>query len=122
MQAETVARGIAINRTLIGTALALAPEQASRGWIGSDSKIPGAQLMTRGFGARDLAIGIGTLWALNQQAARRPWVSAGLISDAMDLVATLAVRESLPWSGRVVAAGMAGGSALLDAWLLLELD
>ncbi len=117
MDAETVARNFALNRVLIGTAFAVAPERSVRGWIGRDAGRPGAQLLTRGLGARDVAIGLGTLRALRQGDSPQPWAVAALMSDAIDLAATLAVATSLPRSSRLVGVGMAGGSTLLGLWL-----
>lgn len=121
MDAETVARNFALIRVVIGTAFAAAPERSVRSWIGPDAGRPGAQLVTRGLGARDVAIGLGTLRALRQGDSPGPWTVAALLSDAIDLVATLAVAGSLPRSARLVGVGMTGGSTLLGLWLARKL-
>jgi hypothetical protein len=56
----------------------------------------------RAFGVRDLALGLGTLQALDGAAPARPWVSLGMVCDLADLVATalafraIGARRALP--------------------------
>ncbi len=52
----------------------------------------------------------------------RPWIIAGLASDIVDLAATLEARDELPRAGPPLGPFIAGGSALLGAWLLTQLD
>ena len=52
----------------------------------------------------------------------RPWIIAGLASDVVDFAATLEARNELPDLGRRLVPFIAGGSALLGAWLLTQLD
>ena len=57
----------------------------------------------------------------NAEAAK-PWIAACLVADAVDLGATLAVRDQLPRKGAVAVSVVAAGSVLLGAWLLSALD
>jgi hypothetical protein len=45
-----------------------------------------------------------------------------MVADLVDLGATLAVRERLPSQGAAAVSALAGGSALVGAWLLSALD
>src|SRR3954451_16286041 len=75
MDARTIARGIAIGRIAIGAAIVAAPARFTRGWVGEVATQPGAQAISVALGARDVAVGIGSLLALERGAdarARRP--------------------------------------------------
>jgi len=122
VDAKLVARSLAGNRALIGAGLALLPKLASRGWVGpQQSEAPGAQLLARATGARDLGIAAGVLTTVESRRKRGAWLRAQLLADAVDFGATLAVARSLPPSARAVGLGMSGGSTLVAAWLVREL-
>ena len=78
-------------------------------------------MYSRALGIRDAAIGLGVL-AHSDPERLRPWLIAGLASDIVDLAATLEARDELPSLGRNAVPFIAGGSALLGAWLLTRLD
>jgi hypothetical protein len=87
-------RTIAAGRVVVGVALVALPGTAAGTWIGPVAKDPAAKVMTRAMGARDLAIGLGTLHALQEGASARTWSLAGAASDAVDAAATvLAIRH-----------------------------
>jgi hypothetical protein len=73
----------------------------------------------RALGARDLALGLGALAALQRPAAEpgsaSAWVAAGALSDALDVVASLASWRELPRIGRWLVVASAGGAALAGA-------
>jgi hypothetical protein len=104
MDDQRMATALAVGRIAIGSALLAAPVLAGRGWIGDTVERPGAQAVMRGFGARDVAIGAGLLAAVRGGAPTRPWLLAGMLADAADAVATLAVRDRLPGSAAGVLA------------------
>ena len=60
----TTARAIGAGRAAIGVALLAAPGPAAKRWLGDVSERPGAQVAISGVGARDLVLGLGTVWAL----------------------------------------------------------
>ena len=120
MDPATIARLAAATRAAIGVALLAAPGPAAKRWLGDDE--PGAQVAVSGLGGRDLAIGLGTLWALGgRRRAPRAWLLAGGAADAADLVATIRSREGLSSAAVAGTAALAGGSAVLHAWLQSEL-
>jgi hypothetical protein len=114
MEATTVARQLALGRIVLGGALAVAPGLATRMWLG-DAGTP-AKVLGAGFGARDVALGVGLWRALDSGADTRPWLLAGAVGDVADLAATLAARRSLPRLGRVGVAAVATTGAALGFW------
>jgi hypothetical protein len=114
-----VARLVAAGRVGFGVALALSPERVTTPWLGTDAARPGTRVVTRGLGARDLALGAGALAATG--ADLPAWVAAGIVADAADLAATLAGGDSLPLAGRVLVGGVASGGVALGGLALAGL-
>ncbi len=101
----------------------LLPELFTRTWLGGrDAQRTSTKVITAGFGARDLAIGVGTARALGAGYGARPWLLAGVVGDLADLVATLRGRDDLPAVGVATIAVIASGSTALGVWLLRALD
>jgi hypothetical protein len=88
-QAQIAARTLAAGRVVAGAALLATPDLAAQ-WAGDDARSPGARLITRGLGARDAALGLGTLAAAGDPAQLRRWLLASTVCDAADFAATLA--------------------------------
>src|SRR5829696_928813 len=106
MDPATIARGAAAARAGIGVALLAAPGPVAK----------------RGLGGRDLALGLGALWALGgRRRGSRAWLISSGAADIADLVATLRSRRGLSTAAVAGTAALAGGSALLHAWLQSEL-
>ena len=97
---RAVAKAIAAGRIALGTSYSLAPGLALRLWPGrgSDSD-PGSRFLARSTGVRDLAIGMGTLFALQKDAPVRGWLEAGMLADAGDAVAVVLGIRHLPRAG-----------------------
>ena len=78
-----------------------------------------ARVFGRALGARDLALGLGALAALqspaDQPGSASAWVAAGALSDALDVVASLSSWRELPRVGRWLVGVSAGGAALAGA-------
>ncbi len=89
-------------------------------WLGRDAGRPGTQVATRGLGARDLALGAGTLAA--SESALRPWVAASILGDVADLIATVKAGDSIPVAGRVLVGSLAAGATVLGAAALAGLS
>ena len=113
MTPRTLARAIAAGRVGFGLALLAIPERAAGPWLGPDDAArPGTGVALRGLGARDLALGMGTLTAAD--GALPAWVAASVLGDLGDLVAT-ATTTSLPRPGRVAVSALAGSAVALGA-------
>jgi hypothetical protein len=121
VDARTAATGFALGRALIGAALVATPSKASEGWIGPEADLPTTQVVTRALGARDLAIAVGTLAAVRGDADPTGWLVAGVVSDTVDLGATLAAGDALPPTGRYGVAALAAGAVVTGLALLRAL-
>ena len=107
-----LARLLAIGRIAIGVGLLVAPTRIGRGWVGEPATSGGGKVALRALGARDLALGYGTIRALDSgDPTLRSWVTAGGLCDLSDTAATLVAFRSLPKRGRVLALVLAGGAA-----------
>jgi hypothetical protein len=104
--------GIAIGRIAIGAGLIVAPERAARGWVGRDAGRPGTQVLGRGLGVRDVALGVGGLLALRRGEDATAWLQGAAFADAVDLGATVVAGSDLPIAGRIGTVVMAGGGAV----------
>jgi hypothetical protein len=104
-------------RIAVGAAFVLFPGLAGRMWIGAPAASRPVKVLARAFGARDLAIGLGVVIALDRGTPVRGWIEAGAFSDAVDTAASLLAGGSIPaairWPAIVVgAASTATGSSL----------
>jgi hypothetical protein len=128
MDTRKAATLLAANRVAIGAALAAMPGLTTRGWIGAHAENPGAKLMARAAGGRDVGLGGGILYALARPASRRrrraalrPWLEAAALADLVDMLATVAARRALSPTGLALGVGVAGASAAAHVWLREEL-
>ena len=114
MEVRTLAQGLALNRVLFGLGFVLAPRSA-RAWVGRAAEKPGARVLTRALGVRDLALGAGALAALGDGGSAKPWFAGQLAADMTDFAATWRVRDDLPGPAAAFALAMAAGSAAIAA-------
>jgi hypothetical protein len=91
-------------------------------WTGSEDADFPVDLVARGMGARDIALGVGTLIALESGANPRGWLEAGALADAGDAIGTLAAWGDLPGLRRLLLLASEVGAALLGAQLAAALD
>src|ERR671925_874450 len=92
---------ISIGRFVFGVAFIAKPTLMDRAWIGKQARVPGAQLLARAVGARDLVLGLGGLQALTRDdGSARPWLGAGAVCDAVDFGATWAAGRTIPRQAR----------------------
>jgi hypothetical protein len=110
---------VAAGRVALGVTALAWPSIPARPWVGAAADDVAARVFGRALGARDLALGLGALAALQGPAAQagpaRVWVAAGALSDALDVVATLSSWHELPRVTRWLVAASAGGAALAGA-------
>jgi hypothetical protein len=122
MQARDFALAHARGRMLVGAAFVLAPGLAGRLWIGRDAARRPVTVLARAFGVRDLALGLGVVIALDRGAPVRGWIEGGVLSDAVDVAATLLAGDSIPADVRRGAVALGTGSAVLGVALSRALD
>ncbi len=107
---------ISLGRLLFGVAFIAEPNLMERAWIGKQARLPGAKLLTRAVGARDLALGLGGLQALTRNdGSARPWLVAAAVCDAVDFGATWTAGQGIPRQARTGVLAIAGVSSLLSA-------
>jgi hypothetical protein len=93
---------------VIGAGLIAAPRLATATWVGKPRRSAPQGVLARAVGARDFTIGAGALATSGD--AQRAWLAAGVLCDAVDLVATIVERDELPDTAvpMIVAAAGAG--------------
>ena len=119
MDPRQLAQQFAFGRMGLGGALLAFPGVIGGLWIGrSTASRPGARVILRALGIRDLALGLGLKAALDRDAPTRGWLEAGLAADGVDLVSTLLAGDDLPLAGRLTVGAAASNGVALGAWLL----
>jgi len=118
-RALVAARALAAVRVAIGLTAWLAPKVALRPWVGNGpSEFPSVILLGRALGARDIALGAGTLLAARQARPVRGWIEAGGLADAGDSLATLMTFRDLPhtmrWAILTTTLGAAAAAAMIS--------
>jgi hypothetical protein len=110
------ATAVAAGRVAIGVTALAWPLVPARPWVGAAADDVTARVFGRALGARDLALGLGALAALQGPAtaagSARAWFAAGALSDALDVAASLASWRELPKVTRWLVVASAGGAAL----------
>jgi hypothetical protein len=81
-----------------------------------------APLFARMLGARDIALGLGTVIALDRGKPVRGWLEGSALADSGDFIACLLARDEMPQSAFAMAAAAAAGAAGLGILLSRRLD
>jgi hypothetical protein len=107
---------ISLGRFVFGVVFIAKPTLMEQAWIGKQARLPGAQLLARAVGARDLVLGLGGLQAVaREDGSARPWLAAAGICDAVDFGATLAAGRRIPGEARNGVLAIASVFSLLSA-------
>jgi hypothetical protein len=107
---------ISLGRFVFGVVFIAKPGVMEDAWIGKQARLPGAQLLARAVGARDLVLGLGGLQAVSRDdGSARPWLAAAGICDAVDFGATVAAGRGIPREARTGVLAIAGVFSLLSA-------
>jgi len=108
---------VAAGRVALGLAALAWPTVPARPWVGTTADDLAVRVFGRALGARDLALGLGALSALQRRVgdvgSASAWVAAGALSDALDVAASVRSWRELPRMGRWLVAASAGGAALI---------
>ena len=122
MDDAALAMSVARGRIAIGLAAVVSPRLATR--VMSRRRAPAgvAPLFARMLGARDVALGLGTVIALDRGAPVRGWLEGSALADAADCVAALLARDQMSPLAFRATAGLGGASALIGAFLSRRLD
>lgn len=122
MEPRDIAIAQARGRMAVGAAYVLAPRLAGRIWVGRDADRRGTKVLARAFGARDLALGLGVVIAIDRGAPVRGWLEASALSDAIDFCASLLGGDAVPALARPGVLALGSGSAAVAAWLARTID
>lgn len=107
---------LAAGRIAAGAALIASPDRLAARWLGDDVARPAPQLAIRALGARDIALGAGTLATLGDGAQLRRWIAASAACDFADAMSALATPSAgLPANARWATVAIGGGAALAGA-------
>ncbi len=121
--ARNTAQLIAWGRVGIGITAIAAPAMMARPWIGGPAGDPGARLLARTMGGRDLALGLGALRALAvSDDEARSWVALGGVADMVDALATVLAFSHLPRRRRWGILAVTVGAALVSTRVAESLD
>src|SRR5947208_7383905 len=122
MGARAIASQISVARMGFGVAFMLAPSLTGRMWIGPDASRPGTKLFIRALGARDFALGLGTLLAMRHDRPTRGWLEASGLADFADFVATIMAGDDVPAASRALVYAIAAPSAALCGLTAARVD
>src|SRR5215208_8411062 len=107
---------ISFGRFLFGVVFIARPTVMERAWIGKQARLPGAQVLARAVGARDLALGLGGLQAVaRDDGSARPWLAAASVCDAVDFGASWVAGRGIPRQGRTGVLVIGGVFSVLSA-------
>jgi len=112
---RATAKAVAVGRIALGVSYIAVPGLALRAWPGrrppKDDDGALLKLLARSTGGRDVALGVGVLFALSHDAPVRGWLEAGMLADAADAVAILLALPHLPKVKAAMMLGAAVGTA-----------
>lgn len=114
---------LGLTRVFIGIGLLVRPHGIGKALGIDDAAMAQAAWLARFTGGRELAIGLGTLWAWHRSEPVAGWIAAQAMSDATDTVAFAVVASSgkvSPARGWGMAAFAASG-AISEAVTALRL-
>lgn len=107
---------ISLGRFLVGVVFIAQPRVMERAWIGKQARVPGAQVLARAVGARDLTLGLGGLQAVaRNDGSARQWLAAAAACDAVDFGATKAAGRRIPREASNAVLAIAGVFSVLSA-------
>jgi hypothetical protein len=113
--------GLSAGRIALGLGLMLAPARFGGLWIGPAATEGPTQIVVRGLGVRDVALGVATIGSLQATGTDGAGFTAltglGVLCDVVDTVATKGSASEIPGRGiasmAVAAAAAAVGVATL---------
>ena len=116
-----LARLLGLTRAAVGALCVIAPSRAARFYDSGPTDVAG-RMAIRGLGARDVALGVGLMTALQNNGPVRSWLEGGVVADAGDLVAALLNWRSLSSMRKLLWLGATGGGVWLGTRLASSLD
>lgn len=117
-----LARSLALGRIVIGAVAIALPGLVGRIWLGPEGGRKPAKALMRVFGVRDIALGIVTLDAIDEDRPISHLLQLGVACDSVDLVATALAGPDVPVRHKALVAILAGGAAASGIRLASNLD
>jgi hypothetical protein len=116
---------VAVGRIGLGVGALTRPAVVARPWVGPTGESQAGRVLGRALGGRDLALGLGTLAALQSSAGpgidqpalsgvALSWVGLSGLADGFDLLITVGSWRTLPTRERWLIALASGGAAALS--------
>jgi hypothetical protein len=122
MEDTTLAMSVARFRIAAGLAALATPGLVIRA-LGGTAKSPGlTPLFVRMLGGRDIALGLGTVVALDRGAPVRGWIEGSALADTVDCLSSVLAQKYMSRGAFGATAGLSGASAVLGAVLSRRLD
>jgi hypothetical protein len=119
MDDRELARLIATLRVSAGTVAFVAPRWTIRTWTGQSLDSGAANMVARSLAGREIAIGLGTVIAMNKDAPVRGWIEAGMVADLTDALASFfAIRRIAPI--RALLSAVASGASVALGYRLAD--
>jgi hypothetical protein len=122
MQDAKVALSVARLRIAFGVAAVLAPGLTGRVMGGRRPSDAIAPLFARMLGGRDIALGLGTVIALDRGKPVRGWLEASALADTVDCVSCVLARKDMSPTAFRGATGLGAGAAIAGVFLSRRLD
>jgi hypothetical protein len=122
MDEATLALWLARTRLAFGVTAIVAPRLAARATSGKAEAVGIEPQLARMLGARDIALALGTILALDHGTPVRGWLEGSALADAGDALASLAGRKHVERRSLIGTVGLASISTVLCAVLARRLD
>ncbi|MGH2891701.1 MAG: hypothetical protein ACRDPM_00330 [Solirubrobacteraceae bacterium] len=122
MQDVKFAMSVARCRIALGVAAVVAPGLTARVMGRGRSSDGIAPLFARMLGGRDVALGLGTVIALDRGKPVRGWLEASALADTVDCVACVLARQDMSPAAFQAAAGLGAAAAIGGVVLSRRLD
>ncbi len=121
MQEATLAMSVARCRIALGAVAVAAPGLTAR-LMGRQRSDGIAPVFARMLGGRDIALGLGTVIALDRGTPVRGWLEGSALADAVDCLACVLGRESMSPVAFRAAGGLGAAAAIAGVVLARRLD
>jgi len=118
MEDATLAMALARARMGLGVFAVTVPKFAAKKFFGRSEAVGVEGQLTRMLGARDLALGLGTVIAIDKGTPVRGWLEASAFADAGDFLATLLGRKEMgrtAFVGTLITTSFSVGACLFLA-------
>jgi hypothetical protein len=122
MDDATLALSLARGRVAFGATALIAPRLAARVMGAGRTPRGTTPLLARMVGGRDMALGLGTVIALDRGKPVRGWLEGSALADAVDCLACLRARTELPPNVVRATVSIGGASAIVGIFLSRRLD